>query len=165
MIINLSSPSSTLGAGHMPCGSLHCGYGIPSMVNSSAAQLWIKPDGTQGNCAYINPDTGDYELDQFGNSVGGDSINQMVYLAFKTLLNTSAVSGFGLDLDTTNQVINDSLINRIKLSVFKAVKHMTDPKTITIVNVTARRVTPTGLEINIEWRNNITNEISVFTLA
>lgn len=154
----------TLGAGHMPLGSIHCGYGIPSMVNSSAAKLWIKPDGTQGNCALINPDTGDYVLDQYGNSVGGDSIPQMVYLALRTLFNSSAVSNFGLDIDITNQVISDSLKNRIKLSVFSSLKHMTDPKTITIVDVTVNRASATGLEINVEWRNNITNEISIFTV-
>lgn len=153
----------TQGAGLMPFGSIHCGFGIPSQLNSSTAKVYIKRDGTQGNAALIDPKTGDYVLDEFGNTVGDDSINQMVYLAFNTLYNSSSVPNFGFPIDISNSVITDGLINRIKLAVFKTVKHMTDAKVITIISVNVKRATQTGLEVIVQWRNNSTNEINVFT--
>lgn len=153
----------TTGAGNYPVGSLHCGFGQPSQINSSTAKVWIKRDGTQGNASLIDPRTGDYVLDEFGNSVGDDSINQMVFLALTTIRNTSAVSNFGLELDINNSIINESTLPRVKLAVFKALKHLTDPQVITIVDVTTTRISGTGLEINVQWQNNSTGEINIFT--
>lgn len=151
------------GYGMAGLGSTAFGYGVPSMVNSSTAKLWIKADGTQGNCAKIDPVTGDYVLDANGNSVGDDSINQMVYLAFNTIFNTSAVRGFGFDISPDNAVISPAMIQRVKLSAFKAVKHLTDPRIVSIVSVDIKRISGTGQEVHIEWRNNSTGEINLLT--
>lgn len=151
------------GFGYTSLGSSPFGFGLPATANSSVAKLWIKSDGTQGNCAKIDPKTGDYVLDVNGNSVGDDSVNQKVYLAYKTMLNSSAVAGFGFDLDLDNALINQTRVNSVRLAAYQAVKHLTDPGIITLVSVDVKRVTPTGMEIRIQWRNNSTNEINTLT--
>jgi hypothetical protein len=151
------------GAGYAGVGSSRVGFGTPTMINSSTAKVYIKADGTQGNCAMIDPLTGDYVLDDYGNSVGDDSVNQMVYLAFKTLFNSSAVDGFGLDIDVTNSVINDNTNLKVKLAVMKAVKHLTSARVISIVSVTTQRITSTGLQVLIQWMNLSTGEINELT--
>ena len=151
------------GFGFTSLGRSPFGIGLPATANSSVAKLWIKSDGTQGNCAKIDPSTGDYVLDANGNSVGDDSVNQKVYLAYKTMLNSSAVSGFGFDLNLDGALMSQTKINNVKLAAYQAVKHLTDPGVITIVSVDVRRVTRTGMEIRIKWINNSTNEINTFT--
>lgn len=148
----------SLGFGHAPIGGSHMGFGTPTTVNSSAARLFIKRDGTQGNCALIDPKTGDRVVDEYGNTVGDDSINQKVYLALITIYNSSSVSNFGLQLDITNSVINDSTQFKMKLAVLKALKHLTDPKLITVVDVIIKKFSSTGIETTVEWRNNLTGE-------
>lgn len=122
--------------------------------------MYIKSDGTQGNCAKIDPETGDYMLDEYGNSVGDDSTNQMVYLAIFTLKDTSSVLGFGLDIDVSNAVMSGNVEARAKLAVAKALKHLTDKRLISLVSVTATRETPTGVRIVIQWINNSTGELN-----
>lgn len=153
-----------LGAGMAPAGSSIVGYGSPSMVNSSTAKLWIKSDGSQGNCAKIDPTTGDYALDGYGNSIGDDSINQMVYLAFRTILNSSTIKGFGIDINVTDYTMSTNIEKRVKLAVLKAVKHLTDPKIITIESIIVNRLTPTGIDVKINWINNSTGQLNEFTL-
>lgn len=146
------------GFGNGALGYSAFGFGEPSSINSSAAKLWIKADGTQGNCAKIDPKTGDYVLDDSGNSVGEDSLNQMVYLALNTIHNKSAVPGFGFDVITNNATKNAGLTTRIKLAVYNAVKHLTEPGLISIVSVAVNTISSTGYEILIEWRNNASGE-------
>lgn len=153
----------TLGAGIAALGAARVGYGTPSQANSSTVKVYIKSDGTQGNCAKIDPATGDYVLDEFGNSVGDDSVNQMVYLALNTILNSSTVSGFGIDLNTRDYVINETTTLQVKLAVMKAVKHLTSKNVITIVSVQVQKVTQTGLQILIQWMDNSTGEINELT--
>lgn len=153
----------TLGFGAAPFGSSPAGYGLPSFVNSSTAKLWIKENGEQGNCAKIDPLTGDYVLDENGNSVGEDSINQMVYLAFSTILNSSIINGFGIDLNVTDYNMSTNILQRCKLAVMKAVKHLTDRNVISIVSVDVNKISGTGVEIKVNWRNNSTGEINEFT--
>lgn len=151
------------GFGKAGIGASSYGFGEPSQINSSTAKLWIKADGTQGNCAKIDPNTGDYVLDAGGNSVGDDSINQMVYLAFATILNSSTIRGFGFDVRPDNATLSTGTAQRVKLAAYKAVKHLTDPGVISLVSVNVVRISGTGQEIHIEWRNNSTGEINLFT--
>lgn len=153
----------SIGAGYSGAGGGHVGFGMHTSINSSTAKVYIKADGTQGNCAKIDPLTGDYVLDEFGNSVGDDSVNQMVYLAFNTLFNTSAVDGFGFDINTTDSVISATTNQKIKLAVMKAARHLTSNGVISIVSVTPQKVTPTGLQVIIQWMNLSTGEINDLT--
>ena len=151
------------GFGSSPIGSSTIGYGVPTTINSSAAKVYIKADGTQGNCAKINPLTGDYMIDENGNSIGDDSINQMVYLAYNTLFNSSTVNGFGFDVNIHDLVINEQTKSKVKLAAMKAVTHLTSKNIITIISVIVKKITATGLEVKIEWMNNSTGEINELT--
>ena len=153
----------SIGAGYSGVGSSKAGFGTPTMINSSTAKVYIKADGSQGNCAKIDPLTGDYVLDDYGNSVGDDSVNQMVYLAFNTLFNSSAVDGFGFDLNTSDSVIDETTNLKAKLAVMKAAKHLTSNGVISIVSVTTQKITQTGLQVVIQWMNLSTGEINDLT--
>lgn len=138
------------GVGITPGGSSAIGYGTPSHVNSSTAKLWIKENGAQGNCAKIDPNTGDYVLDEFGNSVGDDSVNQMVYLALVTKLNSSAIQGFGLDLNVTDYNMTTNILQRCKLAVKNALSHLTTKNVICVETVEVNRVNSIGIEIKVK---------------
>lgn len=155
--------NSNLGAGYAYVGSSNAGFGNPASINSSVAKMYLKADGTQGNCAKIDPTTGDYMLDAYGNSIGDDSVNQMVYLAFKTLFNSSSVEGFGFKIDTSSYVIDETTNQKIKLAVMSAVKHLTSTKLISIMSVVVNKITQTGLSIDIQWINLSTGEINTLT--
>ena len=153
-----------LGFGKSGFGGSQFGYGTPSKVNSSVSRMWIKQDGTQGNAAMIDPTTGDYLLDANGNPVGTDSINNMVYLALQTKYNSSTVAGFGLNLDFTNS--NSATMNtgKIKLAVAQALMHLIKPGIISLVSVVANKTSTTGYQIEVQWKNLSTGDISSLTL-
>lgn len=148
------------GFGKAKFGSSHSGFGTPSTLNSSVAKTLINEQGLQGDCPKIDPLTGDFVLDANGNPIGDKSINQMVYLAFRTLYNSSGVLNFGFDINTTDYTINDTAKLRVKLSVMNASKHLTKAGLINIVSVDVQKVTATGLQILIQWMDLSTNEIN-----
>lgn len=154
----------SIGFGQASFGGSQFGYGTPSQVNSSIAKMWIKQDGTQGNSAMINPATGDYLLDANGNSIGADSVDNMVYLAIQTQYNSSTVPGFGLNIDFTNTNSVTMNTGKLRVGVANALAHLIKPGVISLVSVVINRMSSTGYQIEIKWRNLSTGDINILTL-
>ena len=152
---------SDLGFGLSPFGTSIFGYGTTTSLNSSTAKLFLKSDGSRGNVAKIDAVTGDFVLDEFGNKVGDDSVNQMMYLALRTSKNSSALLNFGIDLSSI-KTITDGVNLKITLFINDAVKHLTDKNLVSIENVIIERTKDTGLAINVKWKNLTSNELNTF---
>jgi len=146
--------------GQSGLGSSQYGYGSPASINSTTAKLFRKVDGTYGNVAKTNPNTGDYVLDANGNNVGDDSVNQMVFLALRTIKNSSSVANFGFDFKA--KVISDSAELKIKLAVNDTLKNLITKKLIILNSVEVNRATVSGLEITVKWTNTSSSEQNTF---
>ncbi len=154
-----------LGFGYAGFGLSHFGYGTPAAINSSTKALFKKLDGTYGNCGLIDPLTGDDVLDDSGNPIGDNSINQMVYLALRTTRNSSVLLNFGIDIKNI-KTITDNIKLKFQLAVNDAVKHLTDRKliTITLVEVTEIMNKPGAIQVLVNWKDNSNGEINSFKL-
>ena len=157
--------SDSLGFGLSPFGSSVYGFGQAASVDSTTAKLFLKPDGTRGNAAKIDPYTKDYVLDDNGNIVGDNSVNQMVYLALRTTKNSSVLLGFGIDISKI-KTVTDNVNVKFQLAVNEALKHMTDKKLISNVTVKVNKIgqLPGALEVIVNWRDNTNGETNVFKL-
>lgn len=149
------------GAGKATFGSARVGYGNPAFLNPIRKKVYTKHDGlTQGDSAFINPLTGKYELDERGNVIGGDSIQQMVYLALFTSLNSSVVEDFGIDFNDFTQTVTPSLQYQLRRNIFNALRHLTSTNKISIVDIIIERskLQPNKLDIEIRWLDVVKNE-------
>ncbi|WP_437767189.1 hypothetical protein WMF27_20485 [Sorangium sp. So ce281] len=149
--------SSNLGIGACGFGSSRYGFGSPAQVNSSTAELLRRPDGTYGDCALIDTRSGDFVLDDAGNKVGWESLSQMVYLALRTALASSAVQTMGIELPTG--VITDNIATRNRQAVEAALKSMTARNLISIIDVTTARVTQSGVQVAVKWKALSTGKV------
>ena len=141
---------SNQGAGNCPAGNCPGGFGTPAQTNSSTASLLVQADGTQGNCVFIDPTTGDYRLDAKGQKQGWDSLNQKVYLALRTVLGSSAVPTLGIV--QVSGVIGPDFVARIQGAVRTALKSMTDAHLIIIVDIVVTRIGTSAVERKVLWR-------------
>ncbi|WP_437489481.1 hypothetical protein WME75_10795 [Sorangium sp. So ce1014] len=126
-------------------------------MNSSTAKLLRRPDGTYGDCALIDTRSGDFVLDDAGNKIGWDSLNQMVYLAVRTAVGSSAVQTMGIELPTG--VITDNAATRTRNAVEAALKSMTGRNLISILDVTMTRVAQSGVQVAVKWKALSTGKV------
>lgn len=157
--------ANDLGLGVSGLGTSIFGYGSLISTNTTTAKLFLKTDGTIGNAIKIDPLTGDYVLDSNGNPVGDNSINQMVYLAFKTTRNSSALLNFGIDISKI-RTITDNVNLKFQLAVNQAVKHMTDRNLIKIISVDVSQINnlPNTLKVLVKWKDLTNGETNSFKL-
>ena len=137
-----------MGACHM--GSSPLGFGTPATTTTVVAPLLIQADGTQGDCAALNTQTGDFILDANGNKVGWSSLNQMVYMALFTTKGSSAVADMGVLWPTGT--IRGDLIAKNRQAVAAALKPLTDAKLITLLGVQTTRLGPTSVRRTVFWQ-------------
>jgi hypothetical protein len=150
---------STLGLGACGIGSTGVGVGYSAPINSTAARLFVQPDGTRGDCARIDAVTGDFVLNATGEKVGWDSTSQRVYLALRTALGSSAVETLGIDLPSGG-VLTDKTIERIRLAVLAALKALTTAGLIEVLEVLTIRAAQSGVQTEVRWRATGTGNIT-----
>lgn len=139
-----------LGFGASGFGSSGFGFGTPASASSSQSRIFVQADGLQGNCAYIDPQTRDYVLDERGNKLGWDSIRQRVYLALRTKLGSSVVTDQGIALPSGTITADLSIKN--KNAVNAALKTMVDANLIEVVQVLTIRRGQSAVQIQVDWR-------------
>jgi hypothetical protein len=144
-------------------GSTPAGVGYTAPINSTAARVLLRPDGTRGNVARINVVTGDFVLGSTGEKVGWDSTSQRVYLALRTVLGSSAVQTLGIDLPTGG-VITANMEQRIRNAVLAALKSLTTAGLIEVVDVVTTRVAQSGVQTVVTWRDTGTGELNTTTI-
>ena len=141
--------SGPVGFGGSGFGGSGYGYGTPGSTLNSPSPVFRKEDGTQGDCAYIDPATRNYVLDDRGNKLGWDSIRQKVYLALRTKLGSSCVTDQGVDFPTGIRTPNLALKNR--KAVEAALKPMTDLNLIRLVQVLTTPFGQSGARVQVDW--------------
>lgn len=151
----MSNPNQ--GMGNCFMGSSRFGYGNPATQDPIQRALLRRPDGTLGDCALLDPASADYVLDADGNNVGGDSLEQRVYLALRTVLGSSAVATLGIV--PIGGVITDDLAARNTKSVNAALKGLTDANAIRVLAVTTTRLGQSAIRLQVTWQAVTTGQI------
>jgi hypothetical protein len=139
------------GAGLSQFGTSYAGYGTPTTTNPVNKTILIGNYGIAGQTRFINPITGDYEFNANGRIIGGNGIQQLVYLALVTVRGSSAMLTLGQSF-TNIQVIGSNYITFVKGEVNKALKDLIDQKKIELVDVTVDTSNTTS-RIRIKWRD------------
>jgi hypothetical protein len=158
--------TSSLGMGLSAFGSSRMGFGTPGTINSTVAKLFLKEldQSVRGNAEAINPVTGDYVRDTTtGIHRGMDSVQQMVYLALRTVKNSTLVPNFGLR--NFGEVITDSTRNDIINAVNETLRDLVLRQLIEIVSIEVTRVKAIAYQILVKWRNITNNETNVFRIS
>jgi len=109
------------GAGLSSFGTSYAGYGTPTTTNPVNKTILIGNQGIAGQTRYINPITSDYEFNANGRIVGGNGIQQMVYLALLTVKGSSAMTELGQSF-TKIQVLGSNYLTFVKNEVNAALK-------------------------------------------
>lgn len=151
---------SIIGAGLSPFGTSHAGL-EPTITTTVKRKLFQDDYGNQQNCRLIDPVTQDYRMID-GKIVGGQGIQQLVYLALITVKGSCVISSLGntymnvkvigsnFQQQITNEV-NASLETLIKQNKIK-LNNVIVEKQDTMVLITVQW---TDLTTNLEYSNNI----------
>lgn len=150
-----------LGAGESSFGGSIAGFGETAVLNSTSAKLYLKSDGTSGDSAKINVETGDYILDEEGNKVGDDSINQLVYFALMTKKDSTLIPNFGLNLSDT--VISSNTEKIVKISVKDALKRLIDKNLVELIDVKVV-IDYDKVNVSIKWKDIVRNKINTTSI-
>jgi len=144
------------GAGLSYFGTSYAGYGSPATVVTTNKKILIDDYGRNGNVRLIDPITQDYRFNDNGYAVGGDGIQQMVYLALLTLKNSSVIANFGQAFSNL-KVIGDQYKSQIESEVNSALKALIDRKWIAVQKIDINRSSTNQIRIRISWIN-LTND-------
>lgn len=144
----MSTPA--LGMGLCPMGSSPFGFGVPADRGLGPPRLLIQQDGSQGDVVLLDTTTGDYVLDELGDKVGWNAVEQMIYLATHTVRGRSAVAVLGIRLPFG--VLREDIAQRNRQAVEEALRPMVTQGLIQIVDVLTTRVGASGAQIELRWR-------------
>jgi len=131
-------------------GNNYAGYAVPS-PSSANTNVLISNNNKPGQTRFIDPNTGDYVFDDNGRIVGGNAIQQMVYLAIKTIRGSSAVADLGQSFSNV-KTIGANYITLVKNEVNKSLKYMIDNKLIQLIDVVVNQQ-GTQAQIQIKWKD------------
>jgi hypothetical protein len=151
-----------LGAGACPAGSSSAGYGVPDQGNNPQNAIFPDPrTGLPLTGRNINSATNDYTFTSDGRTQGMPTVNQLVYLAVKTVrgsaaLSPSALQPLGLDLSKA-QEIGPDFERQISAALASALSPLVRQGLITIVGLTWLPVdNPDGAAPWLQWQDNTT---------
>jgi hypothetical protein len=140
-----------LGAGFAPFGTSSAGFGSPSTTNPFNKTILIDDFGVPGQTRFIDPTTGDYKFNSNGRLVGGNGIQQLVYLALLTVRGSSAMENLGQSFSNV-KTMGTNYITLVKNEVNKALKDLIDQKKISLIDVNVTRLNNTS-RIDIKWKD------------
>jgi len=144
-----------LGAGACPAGSSAAGYGVPdkgTQPNSS-----ILPDALTGlpqPGRLIDPTSQDYVFTSDGRLEGFGAVDQLVQLALRTQIGTSAIATLGIDMTQATEQGAD-FQRRVATMVANALGPLVNQKLVQIVSVTLQQ-TPSNPDAGVaivKWRD------------
>ena len=147
-----------LGAGLCRAGTSKAGYGDPTQVSARRRTIWKDENNTQGQVRLIDTATGDYKFSSDGLIVGGNGIEQMVYLALVTVKGTSAVRSLGQNFSNI-RTLRDNVQSEIQEEVRLALDNLVEQKKISIENVFVDKFpdNPSRIRILIQWKDLTAN--------
>ncbi len=145
-----------LGAGACPAGSSPAGFGVPASTPPQTVLPLLKPDGTPGDAVALDPTTGDYLLDGYGNRLGCDSVQQQVYLALQTQLGSCVVQDIGLQ--APGGTVTPNLLALQRQAVVAALSPLTDVGIVQLISVQVQQVAPGSFRRLVKWRATSTGQ-------
>jgi hypothetical protein len=139
------------GCGLSYAGSTDAGYGQTFQAPIKAPYLLNDPFGPGSLTGRrIDPVTKDYVMSTTGNLYGMTTAQQLVELAFVTVLNSSSVLGMGNDLASI-RVITDSFTKDVTQLIQSALSDLVNRKIISITSITVDRFGTTGGYFITRW--------------
>lgn len=149
---------STFGAGGSPAGSSDAGYGSVDAAIIPSHDLLKSPNGPgRLDARRIDPVTRDYVVGSTGSLAGMTRAQQVVELAFLTLLGSSTIANIGNDLNSI-ATITDSFAGEVTAKITSALSFAVNTGLIEIVGIDVTRHGKTGAFIRTRWRDLSTGE-------
>lgn len=144
-----------LGAGFAPAGFAPAGYGQPDPAATPVNA--ILPDALTGlpqPGRLIDPTTGSYQFTSDGRLIGVSRAQQLVQLAVRTLLNSSALSSLGVDFSKLKEQ-GPNFQAQVTNIVTNAFAPIVNQEIVALVAVTATQYPniPDRVTILIKWRD------------
>jgi hypothetical protein len=145
------------GAGFCLAGFSPAGFGDIEDAPAPATDNLVDEHGVQQTARAIDPVTGQYILRSTGRFLGMPRTRQLVLIAIKTVLNSSALKGFGLEEIGGD---NDALATRrLEAKLRAALDHLVTKGLIEIVAVPTVGDTPTRIRGALKWLDLATNQV------
>lgn len=157
--------TNNLGMGLCRCGLAVVGFGDVATADDINTQ--ILPDASRQqsqDARFIDPSSKDYVVDQYGRTVGDNSIAQQVYLALITTKGSCANFTLGNDFKKIKTYNSKTIQAQISTQVRLALKTLIDNKSITLINVSVVLSQVQTISIKVEWRNNLTQQNNTFRI-
>lgn len=142
--------TAATGAGFSTFGISFAGYGIPSSETSLNKYTLIDDFGNTSNARLIDPETRDYRFTN-GYIVGGNDVQQLVYLALLTVRNSSSLNSFGQSFSSI-KVIGIHYKTRVVSAVNEALRNLINNKIIELIEVNTV-VSGNRVKIDVRWKD------------
>jgi hypothetical protein len=151
------------GFGLQGAGVTTAGYGtVPDSTADDGRIFRDSATGARLSGRQVNPDTGDYEVDENGRILGMTTARQLVLFAIKTVRDSSAVKGMGNQLALIDR-ISSNFEQRILTILTDALKRPIALGMITVLGFSDFKKGPDfGLRRGavygrLRWRDNTTS--------
>lgn len=142
---------SFYGAGYSFAGTSDAGYGATFKAPIASPNLLNNPFGPGSLTGRrIDPVTKDYVMSPTGNLYGMSTAQQLVELAFTTVLNSSVVLGMGNELSSI-RVITDSFVKDVTTLITSALSDLVNRQIITVTSITVDRLGVNGGYFVTRW--------------
>lgn len=142
-----------MGFGMSPLGSAPYGWGSPAGAPVQGGIVFPDSTGTKSlDCRGINQSTGRYDFDSYGRIKGQASVPQLVQLALKTVLQSSAVRTLGTDWNALKD-IGDNFAKQFDGAVRAALNSLVTQKLVAILDITSQRINTTAVFGRVRWQD------------
>ncbi len=154
-----------LGLGSSSIGNSPYGLGTPApgFKPAGLALIDFAGSGLQDGARYIDPITGLFSVDQYGQFRGMTPAQQQVYLSVKTDVQTAIPVTLGHDLKSI-QDIGPNFVAQVQAIISKSLVRLTSAKIISIQSISVEQVKPTGALIHIQWTDLTTGVVQTTTI-
>jgi hypothetical protein len=141
------------GIGTSPLGTGPYGYGQPPAIPSQAGPIFRDAArGLVGSCRQIDPGTRQYVIDADGRVAGGQTVPQLVYLAYATVKGSAILSDMGESFSDV-KIIGDDFDAQMTALAKAPVQALIDQGLLEIVAITIDRIGSCGASIQVRWRD------------
>jgi|SRR5580698_2526754 hypothetical protein len=156
----MSINTPNLGFGQFTFGEFVYGFGNPATAIILDGVLLEDATGNVQECPYIDPNTGNYDIDANGQVVGSSTISNSVYLAIATTLGTTPLPSLGSTFFQL-KTIGGNVVSQVQNIIYQALSTYVQSNQISIASVDVF-VQPKGssLQVNVSWIDNTSGNLN-----
>jgi hypothetical protein len=154
----LSTPD--VGAAFAPAGSSFAGWGVPATANAPGGVVFRDPyTGVSLTGRRIDPVTKQFVIDANGRALGMTTAQQGMYLALRTVRNSSAARGLGQTFSNIRDIGPD-YTRRVTDAVNIACADLVSKKIVQIISVTVLtpQLGPNSEFLTVAWLDLTTKQ-------